>query len=139
MSSRHPSIPGMTDPCPCGLPADYTACCGRFHAGEEPPTALEVMRARYSAFVKRHATFLIRTSHPVDRAKLDPRGLRTSFALDWAGLEIVAHDKGQPGDSEGMVHFKASIRVPGGAIRIHEERSRFSRAAGCWVYRDARG
>ena len=25
------------DPCPCGLAADYAACCGRFHAGDAAP------------------------------------------------------------------------------------------------------
>ena len=97
------------------------------------------MQARYCAFVRKHATFLIRTSHPIDRAKLDPRGLRNSFALDWAGLEIVAHTLGGADDSEGMVHFKATVRLRKGGTQIHEERSRFSRADGCWVYRDARG
>jgi SEC-C motif-containing protein len=128
----------MPDPCPCGSP-DYAACCGRWHAGAEPETAEQVMRARYSAFARRDATFLVRTSHPLHRAKVDARSLRSSFGLAWRGLEIVAVTGGGPTDREGMVHFKARFAGADGVERVHEERSRFSRAGGAWVYRDDRG
>lgn len=127
------------DDCPCGSGAGYAACCGAFHAGGEPPTALQLMRARYCAFVRRDTTFIVRTSHPMERAKVDMRSLRTSFALAWLGLEIVACERGQPADSDGLVHFRARYRGPDGTEHVHEERSRFSRAAGAWVYRDGRG
>lgn len=127
------------DDCPCGSGAGYAACCGAFHAGAEPSTALQVMRARYCAFVRRDATFIVRTSHPMERAKIDMRSLRTSFALAWLGLEIVACERGQPGDGDGLVHFRARYRGPDGKVHMHEERSRFGRAGGAWVYRDGRG
>ena len=97
------------------------------------------MRARYCAFVRRDAAFLIRTSHPLQRAKVDVRSLRASFALTWLGLEIVACERGQCADSDGLVHFRARFRGPNGDEQVHDERSRFSRAGGAWVYRDARG
>ncbi len=127
------------DACPCGSGGAYAACCGPFHAGAEPPTALQLMRARYCAFVRRDAAFLIRSSHPLDRAKLDMAGLRASFALAWLGLEIVACEGGGEADSEGMVHFRARCRTRDGREVEHVERSRFIRAGGAWVYRDARG
>ncbi len=127
------------DDCPCGSGAGYAACCGAFHAGAEPPTALLLMRARYCAFVRRDATFIVRTSHPMERAKIDMRSLRTSFALAWRGLEIVSCERGQPEDSDGLVHFRARYGGPDGREQVHEERSRFSRAGGAWVYRDGRG
>jgi SEC-C motif-containing protein len=43
------------EPCPCGLPATYFSCCGRYHQGEQAgraPTPEALMRSRYSAFVK---------------------------------------------------------------------------------------
>ena len=46
------------DPCPCGLPADYAACCGRFHAGEAAPDAERLMRSRYSAYARGLADYL---------------------------------------------------------------------------------
>jgi SEC-C motif-containing protein len=127
------------DACPCGSGAGYDACCGPFHAGTEPPTALQLMRARYSAFVRRDAAFIIRTSHPLERAKVDMRSLRGSFALAWLGLEIVACERGQAADADGLVHFRARYRGPDGREQVHDERSRFSRAGGAWVYRDGRG
>lgn len=42
--------------CPCRGAADalpYTACCGRYHAGQPAPTAEALMRSRYSAFVRK--------------------------------------------------------------------------------------
>jgi SEC-C motif-containing protein len=97
------------------------------------------MRARYSAFVRRDAAFIIRTSHPLERAKVDMRSLRGSFALAWLGLEIVACERGQAADADGLVHFRARYRGPDGREQVHDERSRFSRAGGAWVYRDGRG
>lgn len=129
----------MSDACPCcsGLP--YEACCRPFHAGAEAPTALQLMRSRYAAFVKRDAAYLMRTSHPLQRGRCDPRSLRASFALGWCGLEIVASAGGGAGDREGMVHFRASFRAADGSVQVHDERSRFSRAGGAWVYRDGLG
>jgi len=127
------------DACPCGSGAAYVDCCGPFHGGADPPTALQLMRARYCAFVRRDAAFLIRTSTPLDRARFDMTGLRASFALTWLGLEVIAHERGGADDSEGMVHFRARCRTRDGREVEHVERSRFVRDGGAWVYRDARG
>ena len=54
----------MSQRCPCCSGKNYAECCGRFHNGAEPETCEQVMRARYCAFVKGEAPFLIRTSHP---------------------------------------------------------------------------
>jgi SEC-C motif-containing protein len=120
-------------PCPCGSGAAYDACCGRFHRGEPAPTAEALMRSRFSAFALRNAPYLVRTSHPLLRAKLDHRQFRSSFALAWVSLEIVARDAGGPDDREGMVHFRAHYRSPSGTGML-EERSRFVRIHGEWVY-----
>jgi SEC-C motif-containing protein len=122
----------MKDPCPCGL-GEYTACCGRFHAGAEPETAEQCMRARYSAYARKDAAFLVRTSHPLMRAKIDAKGLRASFNAGWQRLEVLAVELGQAGDQTGTVHFKAHA-----AAGVMEEISRFSRVGGAWVYRDGR-
>jgi SEC-C motif-containing protein len=127
------------DACPCTSGLPYAACCGPWHAGAEAPTALALMRSRYAAFVRRDAAYLIRTAHPVERARLDARSFRASFALAWEGLEIVACERGWPDDRDGVVHFRARYRGPDGVARVHDERSRFARAGGAWVYRDGRG
>jgi SEC-C motif-containing protein len=97
------------------------------------------MRARYCAFVRGETAFLIRTAHPLERARVDMRGLRASCALDWLGLEIISHQRGGTDDRDGLVHFRARFRGPDGAERVHDERSRFIRIGGSWVYRDAKG
>lgn len=128
----------MTTPCPCGTGRDYADCCGPFHAGADAPTAEQLMRARYCAYARGDAAFLVRSSHPLLRAKIDQRSLRRSFAVAWSGLEVVQTEAGGPDDTTGMVHFKARYRAAGGE-QIMEERSRFVRDGSAWVYRDARG
>ncbi len=125
--------------CPCGSAASYDACCAPFHRGAEAPTALALMRSRYAAFAKHDAAYLVRTAHPLERTKIDARGLRASFALAWCGLEILATVAGGVEDCDGMVHFRASWRAADGAVCSLEERSRFVRVGCCWVYRDGRG
>ncbi|MEU3412170.1 YchJ family protein [Streptomyces sp. NPDC006658] len=114
--------------CPCGLPATYDACCGRFHTGRAAaPTAESLMRSRYSAFVTGDAGYLLRTWHPrtrPERLDLDPR-------MRWTGLEILDTAGGSAFHTTGTVEFRASYR--GGALR---ERSRFERVDGAWVYVD---
>lgn len=56
-------------PCPCGRGQAYDACCGRFHRGEEATTAEDLMRSRYTAFVKRDAAYLFRTLHAAHEDK----------------------------------------------------------------------
>ncbi|MET8166709.1 YchJ family protein [Streptomyces sp. NPDC005329] len=120
-----PTVPAG---CPCGLPAGYEACCGRFHTGgDSAPTAEALMRSRYSAFVRGDVGYLLRTWHPrtrPERLELDP-GMR------WTGLEILGTADGSAFHTTGTVEFRASYR--GGALH---ERSRFERVAGAWVYVD---
>ncbi len=92
------------------------------------------MRSRYCAFARPNIPYLVRTSHPTLRAKLTPKDFQRTFALGWTALEIVAVQGGGTADQQGVVHFRASHR--GG---IHDEKSRFTRIGGEWVYRDDRG
>jgi len=126
--------------CPCQSGDSYESCCAPFHRGGAAPTALQLMRSRYAAFVKQDAAYLLRTCHPSLRKGYDGRGLRDSFALAWCGLEIVEFCAGGPADQQGMVHFRAHWRDSSGGLQTHDERSRFTRDRdGAWVYRDAKG
>jgi len=120
-------------PCPCGLPADYDACCGRYHAGPlrgQAPTAEALMRSRYSAFQRGLLDYLLATWHPSTRpAELQPEppGLR------WLGLEVRRHT---PIDADhASVEFVARSKLGGRAQRLHET-SRFVREQGRWYYLD---
>lgn len=120
------------DPCPCGLPAPYAQCCGRFHAGgEAAPTAERLMRSRYSAFVARDEPYLLRTWSPATR----PRTVDFDPDTRWTGLEILDTTDGTLFHTTGTVAFTARYTHRGepGALR---ERSRFEKADGRWLYVD---
>lgn len=125
----------MNDPCPCGSGRAFADCCAVYHRGGDAPTAEALMRARYSAYARGDAAFLARSSHPLLRARLKAKDLRQSFAIVWSGLEVVATSGGGATDNEGSVHFRAHYRL-GTQAKVLEERSRFVRVDGLWVYRD---
>jgi SEC-C motif-containing protein len=120
--------------CPCGLPAAYLACCGRYHQGSLAalaPTPEALMRSRYSAFVKDLRPYLLDTWHPSQRpALIEP----PEPGLRWLGLSVRA--SGMLGPDEGWVQFVARSKLGGRAHRL-EETSRFVREAGRWLYVDA--
>ena len=117
----------MTDLCPCCSGKSYAACCQPFHDGAEPETCEQVMRARYCAFVKGEAPFLMRTSHPMERSKLRPGDFQTSFALSWFQLDVLATAEGEErsADQQGQVKFRAHFRDASGYLpnffQVHEE------------------
>jgi SEC-C motif domain protein len=108
----------VTD-CPCGLPARYHLCCGRYHvagAGSAgAPTAEALMRSRYTAYVLGLQAYLLATWHPSTRpARIepDPPGLR------WLGLQVRRHR--MLDDDHAEVEFVARSKLGGRASRLHE-------------------
>lgn len=125
----------MTEPsCHCGHPKPYESCCGRFiEGGEDPPTAEELMRSRYSAFVAMDEDYLRATWHPdtrPSRVHLDPK-------VRWLGLTIEAVRAGGPDDREGIVEFVARCKRGVRRRRLHEI-SRFERIDRQWYYVDGK-
>ncbi|MHA7223266.1 YchJ family protein [Arthrobacter sp. RHLT1-20] len=119
--------------CPCLSGEQYGGCCGRLHRGEaEAPTAEQLMRARYSAFVVLDPAYLLRTWHPDTR----PAELELDPAMQWRRLDIVSTSRGGPLDTEGTVEFKAHFRHAG-ERGVHHETSRFLRAGRRWRYLNA--
>ncbi|MDX6740014.1 YchJ family protein [Actinocorallia sp. A-T 12471] len=121
--------------CPCGLDADYDACCGRYHRGDATaPTAERLMRSRYSAFAVGDAAYLARTWHPSTR----PGDVGIDAATRWTGLEILGKSGGSALDTEGTVRFRAHYteRGKGGRLSEHslDENSRFVVMDNAWVY-----
>lgn len=114
--------------CPCGSSLSYEDCCGRFHEGELPPTALALMKSRYSAFVKGDSQYLLKTWHSSTR----PAELQLDDPIKWLGLEIK--DWEEAGDA-ATVTFVARGKLQGRAFR-QEEKSRFVRENGFWFYVD---
>ena len=120
------------DSCPCGMGADYTDCCGQLHGGQPATTAEQLMRSRYSAFVRGDPHYLRASWHPSTRpAELS---LDADAGRRWLGLTVIAD---RVIDAEhASVEFVARSRVGGQPATRHHERSRFVREDGRWLYLD---
>lgn len=116
--------------CPCGSGRAYAACCGRYHGGEAAPTPEALMRSRYSAYVLGERDYLLRSWHSSTR----PADLELDDGARWLGLKVL-HAEGGAEDAEGSVEFVARYKIGGRAYRM-EEKSRFVREDGRWVYLD---
>jgi SEC-C motif-containing protein len=121
----------LADPCPCGRPANYADCCGRYHAGPlalQAPDPESLMRSRYCAFVKDVRAYLLDTWHPSERpAHIEP----PESGLSWLGLDVKR--AAMQGDDRGIVEFVARSKLGGRAHRLHEV-SEFVREGGRWFY-----
>lgn len=123
-----------TDPCPCSRAATYAHCCGQYHAGATAPDAETLMRARYSAYVRRDVAYLLASWHPSTRPpelSLDQGGRTT-----WLGLTVQRAIV--TGADTAEVVFLARYRIGGGSAVRMTEHSRFAREDGHWYYLDAR-
>lgn len=104
--ARMTTLPSPRDPCPCCSGAPFGGCCAPILAGEAAPSALALMRSRYSAYVLGDEDHLFRSWHPKTRPAppfCDPK-------IEWLGLQIVDLSGGGENDSEGIVEFIASWR-----------------------------
>lgn len=116
--------------CPCLSGDTYSACCGRFVDGDaSAPTAVQLMRSRFTAFAVGATGYLLETW---DR-RTRPATLELDPEQRWFRLDVLAHDGGGLLDVEGTVEFRAYYRFDGNRGVLHE-RSRFVRDEGRWVY-----
>ena len=121
--------------CPCGLGSSYDTCCGVFHhQNKKPQTAEQLMRSRYSAFVKKNIHYLIETHEPSTRALDLKESLKSTFeSLEWLNLSILSTEAGLKNDREGKVHFKAQY-LSNGQVNTLEENSQFIKKKKRWYY-----
>lgn len=129
------------DPCPCGTGRKYKRCCGPLHAGVPAAGPEALMRSRYTAYAVGDAPYLVATTHPAsvhheaDGAAWLAELRRYCAATRFEGLEVKAAR--EVGDT-GWVHFVARLRQ-GAQVHPMEERSRFERVNGRWLYLDGEG
>lgn len=125
--------------CPCGSGSAYAACCEPYVAGWEPaPTALALMRSRYTAYARGEADYLVDTHAPETRTPTLREDVAAwSRAARFTRLEIVSHEAGGPGDTTGTVTFVAHF-VERGAPHQMTERSRFRKDGERWLYVDGK-
>jgi SEC-C motif-containing protein len=127
-STRRPTDP----PCPCGLPARLSACCGRWHGGAlhlQAPDAERLMRSRYSAYVLQDADYLRATWHPSTR----PAAIDFDPTQRWLGLQVLQH--AVHGADHATVAFVVRWRQSGRPGQMAET-SRFVREDARWFYVD---
>ncbi len=118
--------------CPCGSGDDYSQCCGRYiDAGELPEWPEQLMRSRYTAFVRHNSAYLQQSWHESTR----PEQLQFEQGVSWFGLQIVDCQASEADDNEGWVEFIAQFKGNGRLQSLHE-RSRFVREQGRWQYVD---
>ncbi|HET7501038.1 MAG TPA: YchJ family protein [Kofleriaceae bacterium] len=126
----------MRDMCPCGSGVPEAACCGKYHRGAPAPTAVALMRSRYTAYVRGEIDYLLATHDAATRGKVDVEAIRRwARETTWLGLEIVDTVAGGEGDDTGIVEFVAR-GATGGRPFVQRERSRFRRVDGQWRYVD---
>ena len=128
----------MKPVCPCGSGELESACCGPLLDGAPAPTALALMRSRYTAFVRGAIDYLLDTHDASTRRSVDRASLaKWSRDTGWLGLEIVATERGGEDDDDGIVEFIAR-GVTRGTPFAQRERSRFRRVDGMWFYVDGK-
>lgn len=118
--------------CPCSSGLNYSECCKPYHDGVKlPPTALALMRSRYSAYALGKSRYIIETTHPQspyfesNQKKWEEGILQFCKTTQFLKLEIV--DSG-----EDWVHFIAHLKQAENFPL--EEKSHFQKINGKWLY-----
>ncbi|MDY3127933.1 MAG: YchJ family metal-binding protein [Corynebacterium sp.] len=120
--------------CPCGTGLNFGLCCQKYHLGTPAPTALTLMRSRFSAFVTGDEEYLLRSWDPQTR----PASLNLAADTDikFYRLDIIDTDRGGALDDTGMVEFEAFYK--GTVTGSQRERSVFRKikhdGKSHWVY-----
>lgn len=121
--------------CPCNSQKEYLDCCAPFiERRQDAPTAIALMRSRYTAHVKADIDYIIDTVHPDHRAKSDRKTIE-SWAKEavWVRLEIISAEKGLAKDHIGRIVFKAHYKY-NNLLRTHAENSLFKKEQGKWYF-----
>lgn len=128
----------MTFLCPCHSGKLYNQCCQPYHLKKQnPQTALELMRSRYSAFSLNKASYLMETTHNLNpqfknnKVKWKIELQEFSQTTLFEGLEILDY---QENEKEAFVSFLATLSSHGQKI-FHKEKSYFIKENNKWLYR----
>ncbi len=123
------------DLCPCGSTVEYASCCRAVIKGERAAaTAEELMRSRYSAYVKKEIPYILTSLHPDHRNDYDEKSSRAwAERAEWHGIRILKTLKGGAGDSEGEVEFSVTY-TENGFRQEHHELSSFKKEKGTWFF-----
>jgi SEC-C motif-containing protein len=123
--------------CSCGSGVAFEQCCGPILSGErKAATAVELMRARYTAFATQNVDFILSSHDPSSRGELDRSMIEQwSQRSEWQGFDVVETQLGGEGDDEGSVEFIARYSIEG-KEHEHHEMATFARIDGDWFFID---
>jgi SEC-C motif-containing protein len=129
----------MSENCPCGRAQSYKDCCAPFIEERlTPQTAEDLMRSRYSAYVKCEIPYIAKTHFETARDEFDFDSAKSwAENSEWLGLEVVKTEGGGPEDSVGMVEFAAKFKIDD-QLQCHREKSKFVKIKGKWLYKDGK-
>jgi len=119
--------------CFCGSAIPFKDCCQRYIDGnQKPPTALALMKSRYSAYAVHNADYLWNTTHISQRKYFSKEDiLHWATANQWQKLEIILA-------TENTVEFVAYFLDENKQNQIHHEYSTFKQENGSWFYIDGK-
>lgn len=126
----------MLELCPCQSGIDYQNCCKPLHIKDKyATTALQLMRSRYSAFVKGEINYIVETTVPNQQTLLNKQALTDwAHSVQWKGLHILDYQE-KLDKNKSSVTFKALFQTQDGD-QIHDERSLFVNIQDRWYFAD---
>jgi len=125
--------------CKCDTGKPYSECCEPIIKGlKTPENAVDVMRARYTAFVIGEIDFIMATVSPSKKSEYDRKSVEEwSRSTDWTDLEIVSCKDGGVEHESGEVEFIANYRDKD-TMKKHHEHASFVKIKGAWYFEDGR-
>jgi SEC-C motif-containing protein len=116
--------------CICGSQLTFDECCGSIINNErEANSAEELMRSRYSAYVRGDGRYLVLSTKKENQYEDDAELIEEfSSRVDWLKLDVLHVE-------QNVVEFKAYYKE-GEAIKVLHEKSNFIQEDGVWLYVD---
>lgn len=124
--------------CPCGSNQSETQCCLPLIQGQsKAKTAEQLMRSRYTAFVRGDVDYILKTHHSKTIKDVDRAGIEEwSTKSEWLGLTVLETALGGEKDEQGTVTFHVQYKMDD-KLNDHREHSLFEKENGEWKFLDA--
>ena len=116
--------------CICGNKKSFDECCGSIINNERKAnSAEELMRSRYSAYVRGDGRYLVISTKKENQYEDDAELIEEfSSRVDWLKLDVLHVEL-------NIVEFKAYYKE-GNNIKVLHEKSNFIQEDGIWLYVD---
>jgi SEC-C motif domain protein len=123
----------ISDKCYCGADKSFDLCCNLYISGKEKsPTALSLMKSRYSSYATHQVYYLLATTHSSERNYYSKEEiLKWATSNQWQKLEIISA-------TETTVEFKAYYKDANNVNQVHYEFSTFKKEKESWFYVDGK-